>query len=316
MKLSQMSSLVGGVVVAYYPDAKVFSDTLNSALNEVDYLVVVNNSREPLHELCAEVNGLQITVIENKDNVGIAKALNLGIEYLIAKNCEYFLLLDQDSKVPKSMVSELIKAVNHLSDSTNQIAAVGPSYFNSRLDKNAPFIQFDNFSIKKINPDPMVPYVPVDFLITSGSLITLSAIKNIGVMEDGLFIDYVDTEWCLRAVAKGYKLYGLSTVKMEHSLGDDPVVFFNKKMPMHSPLRHYYIARNALHLMKRSYIPVNKKIIILISMLKTFFFYSLVPSNRFSHLKMMCSGFYDGVSNNYGRYDKLVKLKNNLSHEV
>jgi rhamnosyltransferase len=311
-----MSSLVGGVVIAYYPDAKCFLDILSSALLEVDYLVVVNNSLEPLHELSSGISRLKIEVLENKDNIGIAKALNFGIEYLIEKKCEYFLLLDQDSQVPPNMVSELMAALNHLNTPTNPVAAIGPSYFNSRLDKNAPFIQFGKLSIKKINPDPIVPHVPVDFLITSGSLVTLEAIRNVGVMEDGLFIDYVDTEWCLRAGAKGYKLYGLSTVRMEHSLGDDPVIFLNKKMPMHSPLRHYYIARNALHLIKRRYIPVNRRLIILISMLKTFFFYSLVPSNRLAHLKMMSRGFYDGVSNNYGRYDKLVKSKRNLSHEV
>lgn len=304
-----MNSLVGGVVVAYYPDVESFLDILNSASNEVDYLVVVNNSNEPLSKFCEGVKTPQIKVIENNENAGIAKALNLGIQYLIAKNCEYFLLLDQDSKVPKNMVSDLVKAIKSLSSFANPVAAIGPSYFNSRLKKNAPFIQFGKLSIKKISPDSGGHIVPVDFLITSGSLITLEAIKSIGMMEEGLFIDYVDTEWCLRAGAKGYKLYGLSTVRMEHSLGDDPVTFFSKKMPMHSPLRHYYIARNALHLMRRKYIPVNRRLIILISMLKTFLFYSLVPSNRLTHFKMMCRGVYDGVSNNYGRYDKLVKTE-------
>ena len=305
--LNSMKKLTGGVIVAYYPDTNDFLDILSSASNEVDYLVVVNNSHEPLSELCEGVKSLQVAVIENQDNVGIAKALNLGIEYLITKGCEYFLLLDQDSRVPVNMVSDLVKAINNLSSSTNLVAAIGPSYYNTRLEKSAPFIQFGKLSVKKISPDIDTPYVPVDFLITSGSLITLEAIKNVGMMEDGLFIDYVDTEWCLRAGAKGYKLYGLSTVRMEHSLGDDPVTFFNKKMPMHSPLRHYYIARNALHLMKRKYIPANRRLIILISMLKTFVFYSFVPSNRLTHFKMMCKGFYDGISNNYGRYDKLVK---------
>jgi rhamnosyltransferase len=304
-----MNSLVGGVVVAYYPDVESFLDILNSASNEVDYLVVVNNSNEPLSKFCEVVKTPQIKVIENNENAGIAKALNLGIQYLIAKNCEYFLLLDQDSKVPKNMVSDLVKAIKSLSSFANPVAAIGPSYFNSRLKKNAPFIQFGKLSIKKISPDSGGHFVPVDFLITSGSLITLEAIKSIGMMEEGLFIDYVDTEWCLRAGAKGYKLYGLSTVRMEHSLGDDPVTFFSKKMPMHSPLRHYYIARNALHLMRRKYIPVNRRLIILISMLKTFLFYSLVPSNRLTHFKMMSRGVYDGISNNYGRYDKLVKIE-------
>ena len=299
--------IIGGVVVAYYPEDLNFLKTINSVINEVDFLVIVNNSSVLLNEICKGIDNLQLEVIENKDNLGIAKALNLGIDFLMTKGCSYFLLLDQDSQVPKNMAHELAKAINYLHSPTNPVAAIGPGYFNSRLGKNAPFIKFGKLSIKKIDLESNTLYVLVDFLITSGSLITLEAIKNVGMMEDGLFIDFVDTEWCLRAASRGYRLYGLNAVKMEHSLGDDPVLFFNKKMPMHSPLRHYYIARNALHLAKRSYIPINRRLIVLISIAKTFLFYSIVPSNRLAHFKMMLKGFYDGISRKYGRYDKVVK---------
>jgi rhamnosyltransferase len=301
-----MKKTIGGVIVAYYPDRKSFLATINSIINQVDFLVIVNNSNVLLTELCEGIENLQLAVIENKDNVGIARALNLGIDYLITKGCSYFLLLDQDSHVPKNMVLELKNAINQLHTTENPVAAIGPAYYNSQLKKNAPFIRFGKLTIDKIPPNLNTPLVPVDFLITSGSLITLQAVKNVGMMEEGLFIDFVDTEWCLRA-SKGYGLYGLCTVRMEHSLGDKPVLFFRKKMPMHSPIRHYYIARNAIHLAKRSYIPFNRRLIVLISMTKTFFFYSIVPINRLTHLKMMLKGFCDGISKKYGRIDRLIK---------
>lgn len=304
-----MSKYVGGVIVAFYPDID-FEKVVNAALKEVDYLIIVNNADKPISPILLPINDStknSFNIIENNSNLGIATALNLGIKYLIEKDCSYFFLLDQDSLVPQGIVSSLREGIDSLNKKFGDVAAIGPSYFNSRLGKNAPFIQFGRFGIRKINPSPQAPYVPTDFLITSGTLVTLDAIKGVGMMEDGLFIDYVDTEWCLRAISKGYKLYGLSTVKMEHSLGDNPVMFFNKKMPMHSPLRHYYIARNAIHLIKRKYIPANRRVIILISMLKTFCFYSLVPFNRFEHFKSMCKGYYDGILSNYGRYDELVK---------
>jgi len=304
-----MTKLVGGVIVAYNPD-KSFERVVEAALREVDHLVIVNNGENPIYSILKSdgfVINKSYVAIENSENLGIAIALNLGIKHLINSGCSYFFLLDQDSLVPQGIVSSLRNAFVCLNKDHGNIAAIGPAYFNSRLGKNAPFIQFGKLSIRKLSAEPDTPIVPTHFLISSGTLISLEAITNVGMMEDGLFIDYVDTEWCLRAISKGYKLYGLSTVRMEHSLGDDPVVFLSKKMPMHSPLRHYYIARNALHLIKRSYIPANRRFIVLISMLKTFFFYSLVPRNRLAHFKMMCRGFYDGTLNNYGRYDKLIK---------
>jgi rhamnosyltransferase len=37
--------------------------------------------------------------------------------------------------------------------------------------------------------------VEASFLIASGCLISLDVIKNVGYMDEGLFIDYVDVEW-------------------------------------------------------------------------------------------------------------------------
>ena len=96
-----MKRTIGGVVVAYNPDGLSFLKVINSVINEVDFLVVVNNSSVLLNELCEGLENIQFEVIENKDNVGIAKALNLGVDFLISKGCSYFLLLDQDSQVPK-----------------------------------------------------------------------------------------------------------------------------------------------------------------------------------------------------------------------
>ena len=180
-----MKNKIGCVIVTYYPNELNFIEIINSAFREVDCLVAVNNSSIPLKELCKGLESLQIEVIENNENAGIAKALNDGIEYLMSKGCSYFLLLDQDSQVPKNMVSALITAINKLSSRENRVAAIGPAYYNSRLQKNAPFIQFGALSIKKVHACSDMPLVPVDFLITSGSLITLEAIENVGMMEEG-----------------------------------------------------------------------------------------------------------------------------------
>ncbi|ADI29620.1 glycosyltransferase family 2 protein [Methylotenera versatilis] len=300
--------MIGGVIVAYYPDKEQFLSVVQAALNDLDFLLVVNNGEAPItiitDILAMSIDKKKFEIIENSQNLGIAKALNIGLKILIEKGCSYFLMLDQDSLVPKNMVSTLLNSLEKLNSGDTKVAAIGPAYFNSRLNKFAPFIQFGKMSLKKIEIDQKIEVTQTHFLITSGTLLTLDAIQNIGLMEEGLFIDYVDTEWCLRALSKGYKLYGDSGVIMEHSLGDNPLVLLGWRFPMHSPLRHYYLVRNAIHLIRKSYIPLNWRFIIFWRMLRSFIFYSLIPENRSEHFKKMKLGLSDGLAGVLGRMNE------------
>jgi len=59
-----------------------------------------------------------------------------------------------------------------------------------------------------------------DFLLSSGSLVPLDVIDKVGGMEEELFIDQVDTEWCLRARSMGYRVFGAFGAILEHRLGE------------------------------------------------------------------------------------------------
>ena len=45
-----------------------------------------------------------------------------------------------------------------------------------------------------------------DMLMSSGMMIDLSKIKDIGFFKEEFFIDEVDLEFCYRAIKKGYKV--------------------------------------------------------------------------------------------------------------
>ena len=301
-----METIIGGVIVSYHPDKFLYTEVVEAALAQVDFLCVVNNGDQPVqieserfhHQLAIK----KIITIENCQNLGIATALNLGLKALIEKGCTHFLMLDQDSLIPEGMILRLIESFNTLNHQGHRVAAIGPAYFHSHLNKYAPFIQFGKLRFKKIHIDDTPQLVETHFLITSGSLVTLDALQNVGLMEDALFIDFVDTEWCLRAIDKQYKLYGDSGARMSHSLGEKPVSVFGRKFSMHSPLRHYYISRNAIHLIKKPYISLNRRFVIFVMTLKSFIFYSLIPSNRTEHFRKMLRGLKDGLNNNLGRY--------------
>jgi rhamnosyltransferase len=292
--------MIGAVIVAFNPHAIEFSKVVQSVIKQVDYIAIVNNGTNTIGHTM--LNAEKVDVIENHQNLGIATAINIGLKHLIAKKCNHFLLLDHDSVLPPNMVSVLLRNLNDSNNNNSQLtAAIGPAYYNTRLNKFAPFIRFGRFWNIKIAKPQHPALIEVDFLISSGTLLTIDALQKIGFMDEGLFIDFVDTDWCIRAKLKGFNLYAYSGITMQHALGDLPLNVFGYTFPMHSPIRHYYIVRNAIMLMKKKNYPLNVKLIIFSLFVRIFIFYSLVPKNRITQLKKMLLGIKDGFKGVTGK---------------
>ena len=67
--------------------------------------------------------------------------------------------------------------------------------------------------------------IEVQQTLSSGSLIPKKAFIEIGGMEEDLFIDLVDYEWCWRAQKQGFSTFVTKEVKMAHRLGEDVITF-------------------------------------------------------------------------------------------
>jgi rhamnosyltransferase len=98
----------------------------------------------------------------------------------------------------------------------------------------------------------------VDFLISSGSLISLSALDKIGKFDEGLFIDHVDTDWCLRTRAHGFRLCGVGRARLNHTFGEATLSMgpgASYRFVLYSPERNYTLVRNSIVLWRRPHAP-------------------------------------------------------------
>ena len=69
-------------------------------------------------------------------------------------------------------------------------------------------------------------------------------------MNELLFIDGVDTDWCERAILLKYKLIKANNVFLNHKIGSKYINFFGIKKSYHDQnLRVYYIMRNSIFLL-------------------------------------------------------------------
>ena len=207
------------------------------ALNaQVDKVVIVDDGSHSLGRL--DLAGPDVVTIELDENIGIAAALNVGLDKARELGATHVLTMDQDSALPDDYVAEALRHLEHLQAQGLQVAAVSPARFGEFL-----------VSTKPGTPHPRDP-------IQSGQVVPVSVFDDVGGFDERLFIDGVDTEFTLRARGAGYEFWVLPGSDMDHSLGEKiPVTVFGKHLTLfgkkrnhyyHAPFRTYYAVRNGL----------------------------------------------------------------------
>lgn len=219
---------LSAVVVFYYPSRDNIKH-INKYLNEVDQIYVVDNSDDDVIRMHSDD---KIKYIKYGENKGIAKALNEGAKLAIKDRFKWLLTLDQDSKITSKNISDLKSFIENTKE--KNIGLVAPYQ-----DIGLPFTK---------SSEEYEEYIE---LMTSGSVLNLDAYKKIGGFKDWLFIDCVDTDYCLNLHKNKYQVLRLNNVIMKHSLGNLKLhKFLGKTYDCfnHNPIRRYYIVRNNLYI--------------------------------------------------------------------
>lgn len=294
---------VCAVVVTFQPNKKALQELLSSLRSQVNKIIVIDNaSSENVRRWCDECDLKDVKFYELSQNFGIAHAQNYGIKISISENYKYTLLLDQDSLPTQGMVVELSKGFEEISNEGEKVAAVGPYFHDEKYLSSSQFVKIKGLKYHVQERKEGINFVKVNHLIASGSLLSNSALNDVGLMKDDLFIDYVDIEWGLRASSFGYDSYGVFSAIMQHNLGDSHVSVLGRSIPLHSSLRHYYMVRNAFWLYKQSYIPLRWKIVDGKILMKRALLYCIYSKPFSEHFYMMLKGGYDGLRSKLGKH--------------
>lgn len=290
------------VIVTFFPDLTKLHRLILAIKEDVDHVVIVDNgsSVDLVGWVNSDVLVDNVFVIVNGGNYGIAKAQNTGVDAAIELGAEFVILFDQDSFPRRGMIACLKDAAYNLISSGAKVAAIGPRYVDQRQNNPEPFVRIEGLSLIRLRCASGDSVIRVDYLIASGSLIPVSTLKRVGGMDESLFIDYVDIEWGLRAKKSGYLSYGVCSAIMQHDLGDDPVKFLGRLIPMHSPLRHYYHFRNAVYIYIYKDVPFNWKLVDAWKLFLKYVFYSIFTNNKFDHFRMMTLGIFHGAIKHLG----------------
>ena len=294
-----------GIVVTYQPQAAELHALLEALRPQLAKVFVIDNGSalDPAQAIGSEfLADPWCELIRLPSNRGVAAAQNAGIERARAAGAAFVVLFDQDSEPAPDMVARLLAVARSQAAAGVAVAGVGPRYVDARQNNPPPFIRIRGVSVERQACDPSRPVVEVDYLIASGCLIPMAALDAVGGMREDLFIDYVDIEWGLRAKMAGFQSFGVCDATMRHAIGEAPLELLGRKLPLHSPLRHYYHFRNAVRLYCEAGLPLNWKLADGWRLLLKYGVYSWFARPRHEHWWMMTLGIVHGIAGRMGRY--------------
>jgi rhamnosyltransferase len=233
---------VCGIVVTYNPDDS-FEKNLSALRCQTGGIVIVDNGSQPecLQRLKTIAESSGVEIIFNGANLGIAAALNIGIQAADQRGFRWVLTMDQDSFPLDIMVEALIRAYSDC-PFQKKIAAVGSS------------LCLHGIEVEEERYYRTVAWVETSHVITSGTLLPVQIYRTVGPFRNEFFMDYVDIEWCLRARVAGYRVIRSTESGMVHSLGSlrRQRFMWRKVHPTHHPAwRRYYITRNRVTVWKQ-----------------------------------------------------------------
>lgn len=265
---------IASVVVLYNPSQENINN-ISLYKKEVDRIYIVDNTDDNIKRIN---NTQKLKYIKLGENKGIAYALNIGAKKAIEDGYKWLLTMDQDSKMTEDIIVKMKDFL--ISTKEENVGLISPY---QDIDSKEDSISEDIEDMIEV--------------MTSGNIINLDAYKKIGGFKDWLFIDCVDTDYCMNLHKHGYKVLRLNRIVMKHELGNLVVhKLFNKEYPCynHNPIRRYYIVRNNLYinsLYKNLYPEYCKRLLrIQKGQVKRIIVFE---KNKFQKLRMMYKGYRD-----------------------
>lgn len=273
------------ILVTYNPDLADLNQAVERLKKQTDIVIVCNNS-----EYDVKFEDDCIKVFNFSENLGIAKAQSIGMKWAFENEADFILQMDQDSIPSDDLVEKLLKCYENLIIKGYKVGLVGPQDYDkdtkelnkARLKKGI-FIQDTN-------------YIILEQTLSSGSLIPKYVYDIVGGMDDELFIDAVDSEYCWRIRKNGFLIIKNNDALLAHKLGDGKkkiLGFLQVGVP--SPIRHYYQIRNTLLLARRDYVPIYWKYSMLVKIVFKLFVYPFALTKGFERFKYIVKGIKDGV---------------------
>lgn len=188
--------------VFYHPPEAAF-ELANLLEVQFDHVFVVENQSVRYQPAA----GGGIRLIRNRENLGLATAINQLCEAARQAGHDWLVLFDQDSRVPADFRAGLDECLPGLDQPPALLAA---NYETEILGRH--------FAGYPSSPRGRVTELTV--ALNSGSMVNLAIHKKIGGHDEAFFVDHVDHDYCLRLARNGFRVLGTVRPLFRHEVGN------------------------------------------------------------------------------------------------
>ena len=211
-----------GIVVLNWNGKEVTPRCLDSIYRSTylpDSTVVVDNASIDGSRDVIRKRFPQAVLIENDSNLGFAEGCNIGIRYLLEREFELILILNNDTEVDAKCLHELCRAA-----ASHPAAAYAATIYEH---ENHGTVWYGGGTISRLTLEarhetrpadgPGLPR-PTEFITGCCMLFRSEALKHIGLLDPDFFAYYEDVDWCLRAKASGCNLLHVPKAAVYHDV--------------------------------------------------------------------------------------------------
>lgn len=262
-------------IVLYNPNFEDI-DNVNYYSELFKQVIVFNNSDN--NTISFEKNN--IITIHKYENLGLSIALDELCQCAKKYNYDFIMLFDQDSRMDKIDIMNMIDYINENDHSDVAIFC--------------PKIQYEHIKSKQRRVQGVTE---VDWCITSGSILRVSIYGKNASFDRNYFIDRLDKDYCRQIRNVGLRIVQCDFSLLKQSLGD-MITIGNLNLSNHTPIRHYYISRNRLYYNRK--FGISKSICIL-QILRHFSIILFFESDKKKKTGYFIRGLIDYKRNKFGK---------------
>ncbi len=276
------------VIVCYFPNVEVLSQLCYAITSDGGQVILVDNTESPT--LTGQNLPSGCSLITLGSNTGIAHAQNVGVNSAIAAGAEVVAFFDQDSTIKTGFLTTLTSAL-----SLGKPDIVSPLYVDDTSNNALPSTKVSRHGVTSTvhHCDSLEPYL-VDVVISSGTAASVEVFEVAGLFDEDFFIDFVDTEWCLRCRSKMIPIRVIPTAVMKNRIGSSSLSIGLTTVFVHSPVRCYYQIRNCFLLFRKRHVPVFFAIRELVAVFYNRTLLLFIVDDIASYLKAYFYALYDG----------------------
>ena len=221
------------VIIVNWNTKKLLEDCLSTIYKYTEELefevIVVDNGSEDGSQDMVKKKFTQVRLILNEENLGFTKANNQGIK--IAKG-EYILLLNSDTYLVENSLKKLVE----ITQNKGKLGVLGPQLLN--VDRsiqqsvgffpNLPQIFWwmsfiddlpGGFVFKPYHVDHDSFYRKdreVDWVTGAALFLPSAVIKQVGTLDEKIFMYGEDVDWCWRIKKAGFNVYFTPQTSIVH----------------------------------------------------------------------------------------------------